>query len=212
MAWSRVRDVKVSGESRGVAPEGGRAPIWRAAAQQMSGADCVHLSAHARHMVGMRLSALRLPFIAEGKSLCVVVVGKARAQERVARTILHAVIAGLDPAIHWGAGLLRFAARQHGAPGHRRSEATPFFERLCPVVTRERARGPRHCERQRSNPDGLRGNLDCFAAEFTIGPAASGRTRRLHAMTSPYNAATAATSTSKSSRTRRSMMRSVFGG
>jgi predicted nucleic acid-binding protein len=32
-------------ESRGVAPEGGRAPIWRAAAKQISGADCVHLSA-----------------------------------------------------------------------------------------------------------------------------------------------------------------------
>jgi len=27
------------------APEGGRAPIWRAAARQMGGADCLHLSA-----------------------------------------------------------------------------------------------------------------------------------------------------------------------
>jgi hypothetical protein len=37
------------------------------------------------------------------------------------------VIAGLDPAIH--------AAAQHGPPGHRRAVATPFFERLSPVVT-----------------------------------------------------------------------------
>ena len=27
------------------APEGGRDPIWRAAARQMGGADCLHLSA-----------------------------------------------------------------------------------------------------------------------------------------------------------------------
>src|SRR5262249_45881518 len=93
----------------------------------MSGANSVHLSAQARHMVGMRLSALRLPFRSRGESICFV-VGKARAQGRVARTIFHIVIAGLDPAIHArcrlalsslpgltrqsmrDAGLLRFAA------------------------------------------------------------------------------------------------------
>jgi len=39
------------------------------------------------------------------------------------------IIAGLDPAIH-GAGPL------HGPPAQA-SEATPFCERLCPVVTRQ---------------------------------------------------------------------------
>jgi hypothetical protein len=36
MAWSRVGNVTVPGQSRGVAPEGGRAPIWRAAAPGIS--------------------------------------------------------------------------------------------------------------------------------------------------------------------------------
>jgi hypothetical protein len=36
------------------------------------------------------------------------------------------VIAGLDPAIH------RF---RRWMPEHRRAEATPFFERLCPGMT-----------------------------------------------------------------------------
>jgi hypothetical protein len=40
----------------------------------------------ARHMVGMRLSALRLPFIAGGESIGFV-VGEARARKRVARMI-----------------------------------------------------------------------------------------------------------------------------
>jgi hypothetical protein len=35
--------------------------------------------------------------------------GKTRAQKRVARTTLHVVIAGLDPAIHAQLPLLRFA-------------------------------------------------------------------------------------------------------
>jgi hypothetical protein len=42
------------------------------------------------------------------------------------------VIAGLDPAIH------RFEIiwlLEDGWPGHRRSEATPFFERLRPAMT-----------------------------------------------------------------------------
>jgi hypothetical protein len=64
----------------------------------------------------MRLSALRLPFLAGGESFGFV-VGKARAQRRVARTIFHVVIAGhsrsksgvaslaYDPAIHAEGGL-----------------------------------------------------------------------------------------------------------
>jgi len=80
------------------APEGGRAPIWRAAAQQMSGADRVHLSAHARSMVGMRLSALRLPLLLPGASSICFVVGKARTQERVASAMMHAHISPLPAA------------------------------------------------------------------------------------------------------------------
>jgi hypothetical protein len=41
-------------------------------------------------------------------------------------------MAGLDPAIHV------FVCRAEGKTwitGHRRAEATPFFERLCPVMT-----------------------------------------------------------------------------
>ena len=53
------------------APEGGRAPIWRAAVQQMSCASSRALVCDARHMVGMRLSALRLPLVAGGESIFV---------------------------------------------------------------------------------------------------------------------------------------------
>jgi hypothetical protein len=45
------------------APEGERAPRERAAAQQMSGADSRRLVSASAAMVGMRLSALRLPFL-----------------------------------------------------------------------------------------------------------------------------------------------------
>jgi hypothetical protein len=53
-------------------------------------------------MDGMRLSALRFPLIAGSESFFdgVVVVSKARARGRVARTVFRFVIAGLDPAIH----------------------------------------------------------------------------------------------------------------
>jgi hypothetical protein len=50
---------------------------------------------------------MRLP----GANLFASLIGKARARERVARTIFHVVIAGLDPAIHAGrVGLLRLTA------------------------------------------------------------------------------------------------------
>jgi hypothetical protein len=53
------------------APEGERAPIWRAAAQRMSGASSRTLVCDMRRMVGMRLSALGLPLIAGGESILV---------------------------------------------------------------------------------------------------------------------------------------------
>jgi hypothetical protein len=37
------------------------------------------------------------------------------------------VMPGLDPGIH--------LSKKDGLPGHRRAEATPFFERLCPAMT-----------------------------------------------------------------------------
>jgi hypothetical protein len=41
---------------------------------------------------------------------------------------------GLVPGIH----VLRASAQgRRGWPGHRRAEATPFFERLCPAMTTE---------------------------------------------------------------------------
>jgi len=42
------------------------------------------------------------------------------------------VITGLDPVIHHFSKLL---SKKDGWPGHRRAEATPFFERLCPAMT-----------------------------------------------------------------------------
>jgi hypothetical protein len=45
-------------------------------------------------------------------------------------------MAGLDPAIH---DFRRHEARR-GCAGHRRAEATPFFERLCPRMTRRKRR------------------------------------------------------------------------
>jgi hypothetical protein len=50
------------------APEGGRAPYGAQPSLQMGGANRVHLFGRL-HMVGMRLSALRLPFIAGGESI-----------------------------------------------------------------------------------------------------------------------------------------------
>jgi hypothetical protein len=49
------------------------------------------------------------------------------------------VMAGLDPAIH------AFALPEkvsRGCPAHRRAEATPFFERLWPGMTRTIRRAP----------------------------------------------------------------------
>ena len=58
-------------------------PVWRASAQQTSGAYCVHLFAKARTMDGMRLSALRLP-----RSFFLrVVAGMTRAQGCAARVL-----------------------------------------------------------------------------------------------------------------------------
>jgi hypothetical protein len=58
----------------------------------------------ARRMVGMRLSALRLPLITRGRIyLWCVVVSRVRARSRAARTISHSLLPGLtwlDPAIH----------------------------------------------------------------------------------------------------------------
>ena len=55
-------------------------------------------------MVGMRLSALRLPLITRGRIyLWCVVVSRVRARSRAARTISHSLLPGLtwlDPAIH----------------------------------------------------------------------------------------------------------------
>src|SRR6476659_221551 len=84
------------------APEGERAPIWRrAAAPEVSAGGFVDA---ARRMVGMRLSALRLPLITRGRIyLWCVVVSRVRARSRAARTISHSLLPGLtwlDPAIH----------------------------------------------------------------------------------------------------------------
>jgi hypothetical protein len=46
----------------------------------------------------------------------------------------------------------------------------------------------RHCERKRSNPWSRKVRMDCFVAEFIIGPA-KGRTRWLLAMTSKHKSA-----------------------
>src|SRR5260370_35267236 len=45
------------------------------------------------------------------------------------------VMPGLVPGIHV---LQRQQQERRGWPGHRRAEATPFFERLCPAMTKER--------------------------------------------------------------------------
>ncbi|WP_184088269.1 hypothetical protein [Afipia massiliensis] len=42
------------------------------------------------------------------------------------------VITGLVPVIHV---LPVYLKKRRGWPGHRRAEATPFFERLCPAMT-----------------------------------------------------------------------------
>jgi hypothetical protein len=125
------------GESRGVAPEGERAP------QADKCADCVHLSAwrasapghrQAATFVGAARNWLDAPFGAPPPSFCRrriyfgVVVGKPRARRRVARM---PVIASASEAIQGG----------------------------------------------------LRRGLDCFVAEPVIGPATSGWTRWLLAMT-----------------------------
>ena len=93
------------------APEGGRAPIWRAAAPEVS--------AGGERLLVLRGNGWHAPFGASPPFLCrgriylwCVVVGRVRARRRAARTV--------------------------------------------PLA--------RHCERQRSNPDGLRGKLDCFVA------------------------------------------------
>jgi hypothetical protein len=41
-------------------------------------------------------------------------------------------MAGLVPAIHV---FIAAVEGTRGSPGRRRAEATPFFERLCPVMT-----------------------------------------------------------------------------
>jgi len=51
--------------------------------------------------------------------------GAAGGQEQELTTI---VMPGLDPGIHR-------SSNDDGLPGHRRAEATPFFERLCPATT-----------------------------------------------------------------------------
>ena len=93
------------------APEGGRAPIRRAAASDASaGANvCWCCAAHGWHAP----FGASPPFLCRGRiDLWCVVVGRVRARRRAARTVLLA----------------------------------------------------RHCEHRRSNPDGLRGKLDCFVA------------------------------------------------
>src|SRR5258705_17750 len=47
---------------------------------------------------------------------------------------------GLVPGIHV---LSRGSDQRRGWPGHRRSEATPFFERLCPAMTMRMGRSQR---------------------------------------------------------------------
>src|SRR6516162_6505150 len=65
----------------------------------MSGADCAHLSAHARHMVGMRLSALRLPLSLLGANLFFrVVVGTARTHRRRENGMACVIASATDPA------------------------------------------------------------------------------------------------------------------
>jgi hypothetical protein len=105
------------------APEGGRAPIWRAAAPGYQ--RTATFAGVARQWLALRLSALRLPLFAGGESIWCVVVGTARAQRRRENDFSF-VIAGLDPAIHAEHrlaetyALLWSAASQHGPPGQAR--------------------------------------------------------------------------------------------
>ena len=76
------------GECRGRAPEGERAPNWRASAPvhfRMATSDCV-----ARTVDGVRLSALRLPLMSRGepKELCCRGRRQTSGADRVARTNL----------------------------------------------------------------------------------------------------------------------------
>jgi hypothetical protein len=43
------------------------------------------------------------------------------------------VMRALDPRIHLSS---QESIEEDGLPGHRRAKATPFFERLCPAMTR----------------------------------------------------------------------------
>jgi hypothetical protein len=105
------------------APEGGRAPIWRAAAPGYQ--RTATFAGVARQWLALRLSALRLPLFAGGESIWCVVVGTARAQRRRENDFSF-VIAGLDPAIHAEHRLAETyalfwsAASQHGPTGQAR--------------------------------------------------------------------------------------------
>jgi len=66
--------VIAGGECRGEAPEGGRAPIWRAAALKASADGDICWCA--RQMVGSAPFGASPPFFAGGESLRGVVVGK----------------------------------------------------------------------------------------------------------------------------------------
>src|SRR5277367_2765341 len=63
-------------------------------------------------------------------------------------------MAGLDPAIH----VLAAKEVRRGCPRHRRAEATPFFERLCAGMTKNKASGERG-NTMKSTPFDLTGQV-----------------------------------------------------
>ena len=108
-------------------------------------------------MVGLRLSALRLPlFLPVLPEASLLASWPARlGHMNVSRErFFMFVIAGLDPAIHAGAGLLRLSASFRSLTVSMDHRVKPGGDRR-----REHQRG-----RQRNNPVGLRGKLDCFVA------------------------------------------------
>jgi hypothetical protein len=191
--------VIAGGECRGVAPEGGRASESGAPPRlQMSGANCVHLFAWARTWLVCAFRRFACLFFAGGDSIWCAVVGRTRTH-RSRENDSACVIASVSEAIQlacagsWIASSLSLLAM------------TTALIRLR-AVKRNGGGGP--------SAGWWRGHAaSTLATRLTPLPPPCGRSPSpLRGAGCVYNAATAATSTNKSSRTRRSTTRSVFGG